>query len=210
VALREQQKRNFLTTLFLAQGVPMLLHGDELGRTQHGNNNAYCQDNEISWVDWERARDFEHLTDFVARLSALRREHPVFRRRRFFHGRQLRGQGVEDIAWLQPSGEPMSDEDWDNGYAKSLGVFLNGNGIRELDARGERITDDSFLVLFNAHHEPMTFTLPSDTSYGEAWTVVLDTAAPLLDEAADEPRSAKAGGTVDAEARSVVVLLKTL
>ena len=209
IALREQEKRNFLTTLFLAQGVPMLLHGDELGRTQHGNNNAYCQDNEISWVDWDRAREFEHLTDFVVRLSALRREHPVFRRRRFFHGRQLRGQGVEDIAWLQPSGEPMSDEDWDNGYAKSLAVFLNGNGIRELDSRGERITDDSFLLLFNAHHEPMAFTLP-DASYGEAWTVVLDTAAPLLDEAADEPRSAKADGSIDAEARSVVVLLKTL
>jgi isoamylase len=209
VALREQEKRNFLTTLFLAQGVPMLLHGDELGRTQHGNNNAYCQDNEISWVDWDRAREYEHLTDFVARLSTLRRDHPVFRRRRFFHGRQLRGQGVEDIAWLQPSGEPMSDEDWDNGYAKSLAVFLNGNGIPEVDSRGERITDDSFLVLFNAHHEPMTFTVP-DASYGEAWTVVLDTAAPLLDEAADEPRGAKAGGTLDAEARSVVVLLKTL
>ena len=209
VALREQSKRNFLTTLFLAQGVPMLLHGDELGRTQHGNNNAYCQDNEISWVDWERAREFEHLTDFVARLSTLRREHAVFRRRRFFHGRQLRGQGVEDIAWLQPSGEPMSDEDWDNGYAKSLAVFLNGHGIPEVDARGERITDDSFLVLFNAHHEPMTFTVP-DTSYGEAWTVLLDTAAPLLDEAADEPRTAKACATIDAEARSVVVLIRTL
>ncbi len=209
VALREQQKRNFLTTLFLAQGVPMLLHGDELGRTQHGNNNAYCQDNEISWVDWERAREFEHLTDFVVRLSALRREHAVFRRRRFFHGRQLRGQGVEDIAWLQPSGEPMSDEDWENGYAKSLAVFLNGNGIPEVDARGERITDDSFLLLFNAHHEPMAFTMP-DASYGEAWTVVLDTAAPLLDESADEPRGVKAAGTFDAEPRSIVVLIKTL
>jgi glycogen operon protein len=209
VALREQSKRNFLTTLFLAQGVPMLLSGDELGRTQHGNNNAYCQDNEISWVDWDRAREFEHLTEFVIRLAALRREHPVFRRRRFFHGRQLRGQGVEDIAWLQPSGEPMSDEDWDNGYAKSLAVFLNGKGIPELDSRGERITDDSFLLLFNAHHEPMTFTVP-DASYGEAWSVLLDTAAPLLDEAADEPRSAKADGTLDAEARSVVVLQRTL
>jgi isoamylase len=209
VALREQQKRNFLTTLFLAQGVPMLLSGDELGRTQHGNNNAYCQDNDISWVDWDRAREFEHLTDFVVRLSALRREHPVFRRRRFFQGRQLRGSHLEDIAWLQPSGEPMADEDWDNGYAKSLAVFLNGNGIPELDSRGERITDDSFLLLFNAHHEQMTFTVP-EASYGEAWTVVLDTAAPLLDEAADEPRSAKAGGTIEAEARSIVVLLRTL
>jgi glycogen operon protein len=209
VALREQQKRNYLTTLFLAQGVPMLLHGDELGRTQHGNNNAYCQDNEISWVDWDRAREFDHVTDFVVRLTALRRNHPVFRRRRFFHGRQLRGQGVEDIAWLQPSGEPMSDEDWENGYAKSFSVFLNGNGIPELDSRGERITDDSFLLLFNAHHEPMTFTMP-DATYGEAWTVLLDTAAPLFDEASDEPRSAKADGTIHADPRSVVVLRRTL
>jgi isoamylase len=187
----------------------MLLNGDELGRTQHGNNNGYCQDNEISWVDWDRAREFEHLTDFVTRLAALRREHVVFRRRRFFHGRQLRGQGVEDIAWLQPSGEPMSDEDWENGYAKSLTVFLNGNGIPELDSRGERITDDSFLLLLNAHHEPMPFTMP-DASYGEAWTVLLDTAAPTLDETSDEPRGAKADGTFDADARSIVVLLRTL
>jgi isoamylase len=209
VALREQQKRNYLTTLFLAQGVPMLLHGDELGRTQGGNNNAYCQDNEISWVDWERAREFEHLTDFVARLSALRQEHPVFRRRRFFQGRPLRGSNVGDIAWHQPSGEPMTDEDWENGYAKSLTVFLNGNGIPELDRRGERIRDDSFLLLFNAHHEQLTFTIP-DAGYGEAWTVTLDTAAPLLDDAAVEPRTAKAAGTIDVEPRSVMVLIRTL
>jgi glycogen operon protein len=205
ISLREQEKRNFLTTLFLSQGVPMLLHGDELGRTQGGNNNAYCQDNELSWVDWDRARDFEHLTDFVTRISALRREHPVFRRRRFFQGRLLRGSHVEDIAWLQPSGEPMTDEDWDNGYAKSLAVFLNGSGIPELDQRGERITDDSFLILLNGHHETLTFTMP-DAGYGEAWNVVVDTAAPLLDLAVDEPRSAKAGGEIVAEARSVLVL----
>jgi glycogen operon protein len=205
IALREQEKRNFLTTLFLSQGVPMLLHGDELGRTQGGNNNAYCQDNEISWVDWDRARDFEHLTDFITRISELRRDHPVFRRRRFFQGRPLRGSNVEDIAWLQPSGEPMTDEDWDNGYAKSLAVFLNGSGIPELDARGERITDDSFLLLFNGHHESLSFTLP-DATYGEAWLTVLDTAAPLLDEATDAPRSVKAGGELDVESRSVLVL----
>ncbi|MDQ1695175.1 MAG: isoamylase, partial [Frankiaceae bacterium] len=165
----------------------------------------YCQDNELSWVDWDRARDFEHLTDFVTRISALRREHPVFRRRRFFQGRLLRGSHVEDIAWLQPSGEPMTDEDWDNGYAKSLAVFLNGSGIPELDQRGERITDDSFLILLNGHHETLTFTMP-DAGYGEAWNVVVDTAAPLLDLAVDEPRSAKAGGEIVAEARSVLVL----
>jgi isoamylase len=209
VALREQEKRNFLTTLFLAQGVPMLLHGDELGRTQGGNNNAYCQDNAVSWVDWERARDFDHLTDFVSMLAELRREHPVFRRRRFFQGRPLRGAGVEDIAWLQPSGEPMTDEDWDNGYAKSLGVFLNGGAIRESDSRGERITDDSFLLLFNGHYEQMSFTVP-DATYGEAWTVVVDTAAPLLDAAADLPRTAKPDADIAVEARSVLVLRRTL
>ena len=209
LALREQQKRNFLTTLFLAQGVPMLLHGDELGRTQGGNNNAYCQDNDVSWVDWNRARDFEHLTEFICRLSELRRSHPVFRRRRFFVGTPLRGARLEDIAWLQPSGEPMTEEDWENGYAKSLAVFLNGKAIHELDARGERIVDDSFLLLFNAHHEPLTFTMP-DASYGDVWNVVLDTAAPLLDDAVDGPRSVKAGTNFDVEGRSILVLRRAL
>ncbi len=205
VALREQQKRNFVATLFLSQGVPMLLHGDEMGRTQGGNNNAYCQDNEVSWLDWERSRDFDVLCEFTAHVAGIRREHPVFRRRRFFQGRPLRGSNVEDLAWLQPSGEPMTDEDWDNGFAKSLAMFLNGKGIRELDARGDQVVDDSFLVLFNAHDAPITFTLP-DESYGEAWRVVLDTAAPLYDTAVDEPRSAKALGEFDVEARSVVLL----
>jgi glycogen operon protein len=209
IALREQQKRNFITTLFLAQGVPMLLHGDEMGRTQGGNNNAYCQDNDVSWVDWERARTFDHLTEFVRRMATIRREHPVFRRRRFFQGRPLRGAHVEDIAWLQPSGEPMTDEDWDNGYARSLAVFLNGSAIRESDSRGERIIDDSFLLLFNAHHEPITFTIP-DATYGEAWTVEVDTAAPLFDVAAVVPRTAKPGGEFTAEGRSVLVLRRTL
>jgi isoamylase len=121
----------------------------------------------------------------------------------------LRGAGVEDIAWLQPSGEPMTDEDWDNGYAKSLGVFLNGGAIRESDSRGERITDDSFLLLFNGHYEQMSFTVP-DATYGEAWTVVVDTAAPLLDAAADLPRTAKPDADIAVEARSVLVLRRTL
>jgi isoamylase len=112
ISLRERQKRNFLVTLFLSQGVPMLLHGDELGRTQGGNNNAYCQDNETSWVDWDRAGDFEALTEFTARLAKLRRDHPVFRRRRFFQGRPVRGTNLEDIAWLTPVGAPMTDDEW--------------------------------------------------------------------------------------------------
>ncbi|TAL20410.1 MAG: glycogen debranching enzyme GlgX, partial [Frankiales bacterium] len=205
IALREQQKRNFLTTLFLSQGVPMVLHGDELGRTQQGNNNVYAQDNELAWVDWERAKDFEVLTEFVSRLAKLRREHPVFRRRRHFQGRPVKGSAVEDIGWFTPSGDEMSDDDWDSGFAKSVTVFLNGDGIREPDARGERVTDDSFFLLFNGHHEPISFTLP-DLGAGERWQVEVDTAAPMLGDV--EPQSAKTGEPLEVEARSVQVLRK--
>ncbi|MGH8970481.1 MAG: glycogen debranching protein GlgX, partial [Actinomycetes bacterium] len=201
-SLRERQKRNLITTLFLSQGVPMLLHGDELGRTQGGNNNAYCQDNEIAWVDWSEARDNWSLTDFTEAVSRLRREHPVFRRRRFFHGNPNRaGDEVGDIAWFTPAGEHMSPGDWQVGFARSLAVFLNGEAIAEPDARGERIHDDSFLMLFNAHHEDMDFSLPKEV-YGERWEVVVDTAAPMV---ADRP-SARAGEPISVEARSILVL----
>jgi isoamylase len=202
IALRERQKRNFLTTLFLSQGIPMLLGGDELGRTQGGNNNGYAQDNEISWYDWERARHHDVLLDFTKRLSALRHEHPVFRRRRFFQGRPLRGSDVADIGWFRPDGAAMDDDDWESGFAKSLMVYLNGDTIPEPDARGERIVDDSFFLLFNAHHEPIQFTLP-EGEYGDAFEVVVDTAQPLPGV---EDRRAKPGTPVDVEARSVVVL----
>jgi isoamylase len=205
VALREQQKRNFLATLFLSQGVPMLLHGDEMGRTQDGNNNVYAQDNELSWVDWSRARDFEVLTEFTAQVSRLRREHPVFRRRRFFSGRPASDSDIEDIAWFTPSGDPMSDEDWDSGYARSLLVFLNGDGIREPDARGEPVKDDSFFLIFNAHSDASDFVLP-DVGVAERWTVAVDSAAPMLDEA--ETRTFKTGEPVEVEGRSVLVLRK--
>ena len=203
IALREQQKRNFLTTMMLSQGVPMLLHGDELGRTQQGNNNVYAQDNELSWIDWERARDFEVLTDFTARLAALREEHPVFRRRRFFKGRPVKGTHIDDIGWFTPDGEWMSEEDWDSGFAKSLSVFLNGEGIREPDTRGERVTDDSFFLLFNGHYEAMPFTLP-DIGAGERWDVAIDTAAPMRDQA--EGRAFKTGEPIEVDARSILVL----
>ena len=203
VALREQQKRNFLTTLFLSQGVPMVLHGDELGRTQGGNNNVYAQDNELAWIDWDRAKDFEVLTHFVAKLAELRRDHPVFRRRRFFNGRPVRGTEIEDIAWFTPAGDGMDQDDWDSGFAKSVAVFLNGDGIREPDARGERLKDDSFFLLFNAHHEAMEFALP-DLGVGERWEVAVDTAAPMLGDV--EPRSAKTGDPVQVDARSIQVL----
>ena len=205
VVLREQQKRNMLTTLFLSQGVPMLLHGDELGRTQLGNNNVYAQDSELSWIDWERAKDFEVLTDFIARLSQLRRDHPVFRRRRHFRGRVVKGSTIEDIGWFTPAGEWMSEDDWESGFARSVAVFLNGDAIREPDARGEPVVDDSFFLLFNGHYENIDFTLP-DLGAGEAWDVVIDTAAPLLDDA--EPRTVKTGAAIEVDARSVLVLKK--
>ncbi len=205
VALREQQKRNFLTTLFLSQGVPMLLHGDELGRTQGGNNNVYAQDNPLAWIDWERAKDFEFLTEFVAKLSRMRHDHPVFRRRRHFKGRISKGSALEDIGWFTPTGDWMTDEDWDSGFARSVAVFLNGEAIREPDSRGEPVTDDSFFLLFNGHYESISFCLP-DLGAGERWAVEIDTHAPLLDTA--DLRSVKTGEAVDVEARSVLVLKK--
>ncbi|GII75199.1 glycogen operon protein GlgX homolog [Sphaerisporangium rufum] len=201
-ALREQQKRNFLATLFLSQGVPMLSHGDELGRTQQGNNNAYCQDNEISWVDWSDVRENWLLLEFSQRLARLRRDHPVFRRRRFFFGRAVRGSGDEltDIAWLTPGGSEMTDGDWQNGYAKSLCVFLNGEAITEPDRRGRRIVDDSFLLMFNAHHDLIDFTIPKD--FGDVWVPEIDTAVPIEVDA----RLYRAGEQVPVAGRSVRVL----
>ncbi|HJT04590.1 MAG TPA: glycogen debranching protein GlgX [Pseudonocardiaceae bacterium] len=205
VALRERQKRNMLTTLLLSQGVPMLAHGDELGRTQYGNNNVYCQDSKISWVDWDDARQHSVLTEFTAALTRLRAAHPVFRRRRFFQGRPIRGSNIEDIAWLRPDGQQMSDEDWNAGFAKTVGIFLNGRGIPDRDALGERITDDSFLLLINAYHRPITFTLP-DATYGGSWEIVVDTADPLLANARRRQRDAVAGGRLRVQARAMLVL----
>ena len=173
-ALRARQKRNLLGTLLLSQGVPMLLAGDELGRTQRGNNNAYCQDNEISWLDWEPADERTVLVAFVQCVIALRRAHPVFRRRDFFHGRPLRGRDVKDILWLKPDGAEMTEEEWDQHFARCLGVYLAGEALTETDRRGRPVVDANFLILFNAHHEPIPFTLPD---LGRAaWRGVLDTA----------------------------------
>ena len=158
--LRERQKRNFIATLLLSQGVPMIAHGDELGRTQQGNNNVYCQDDELSWIDWADARENEVLTEFTARLVAMRQAHPVFRRQRFFQSRAIRGSSINDIAWLRPDGQQMSDDDWNGGRAQSLAIFLNGEGIPDRDEVGERVIDDSFLLLVNASPHQMTFTLP--------------------------------------------------
>jgi isoamylase len=200
--LRERQKRNFLATLLLSQGVPMIAHGDELGRTQGGNNNVYCQDNEISWVDWADARHHDVLTQFTAALNKLRADHPVFRRRRFFRGRPVPGTKVPDIAWLRRDGEPMTQQDWTAQSGMTMTVFLNGNGIWERDALGEPIVDDSFVLLFNPLGEKVTFTLPP-RAYGRAWEIVVDTADPLL---AARKRVTKAGGTLEVDGHSMTVL----
>jgi glycogen operon protein len=204
VALRARQQRNFLATLMLSQGVPMLLGGDEIGRTQRGNNNAYCQDNEISWYDWLQVDD--GLLQFTRRLIRLRRRHPVFSRRRWFQGRSIHGSDVSDIGWFTAGGTEMSADDWKAGFAKSLAVFLNGQAIPASDERGERVVDDSFYVMFNAHHEPLDFRLPP-ADWGLRWTMVLNT-NDTGDEMSEERlgREFEAGDTVNVVEWSLVLL----
>ncbi|HEY3747985.1 MAG TPA: glycogen debranching protein GlgX [Pseudonocardiaceae bacterium] len=203
--LRARQRRNMLASLLLSQGVPMLLHGDEIGRTQDGNNNAYCQDSELSWVDWSLAAENEGLVDFVASLTAFRKEHPVFRRRRFFAGKPIgRGEELGDIAWFTPSGEEMKEQNWDDGFGKAIAVFLNGEGITDLDQRGEPVVDDSFLMAFNAHYENIEFTLPGKT-YGTEWAVVVDTTTGEVVTESNKD-TVPAGGGLTVTARSLVVL----
>ena len=202
VALRERQKRNFLATLLLSQGVPMITHGDELGRTQRGNNNVYCQDNEISWVDWDDARNQDVLTRFTAQLTALRAAHPIFRRRRFFTGDVVGDAKVSDIAWLRRDGEAMTEADWSTTSGMTMTVFLNGRGIPERNALGEPISDDSFLLLFNPRGDRVSFRLPG-RDFGRTWEVVVNTADPLL---AARRRTAKAGAQVDVQGHTLVVL----
>jgi isoamylase len=195
VSLRRRQQRNFLATLLLSQGATMVLGGDESGRTQGGNNNAYCQDNEISWHDWNRPD--EELADFTRRLIALRRDHPVLRRRRYLRGRPVGGS--TELGWCKPDGVEMSDDDWDAGFAHSVGLFHNGQAIADRDPRGQRVTDDSFLLLFNAHHEPIDWTLPK--KWGQYWEPVFDTAGHV-----PEGTLFASGGTLVVADRSVVVL----
>ncbi|TMB05252.1 MAG: glycogen debranching protein GlgX, partial [Deltaproteobacteria bacterium] len=198
-ALRARQQRNFLTTLLLSQGVPMISGGDEIGRSQKGNNNGYCQDNELSWFDWENFD--ESLLNFTRNLIALRRKHRIFARRKWFQGRPLHGTGVKDIAWFTPQAKEMSEEDWKAGFAKSLGVFLNGDAIASTDMYGDRVTDDSFYFVFNAHHEPMQFTLP-DGSFAQNWLKLIDTnESPRRRDRRKGQQEFPAGGKIDVPPR---------
>ena len=203
VALRERQKRNMLATLLLSQGVPMLCSGDEMGRTQRGNNNAYCQDSEISWVDWTLNKPQQALLTFTRSLIALRQKHPVFRRRRFFQGRRIRGAEVKDLYWLRPDGKEMTDDDWAQGYVRCLGVRLAGDAMDEKDSKGRPLQDETFLVLLNAHHEPRPFTLPAHKR-GVRWQPVFDTA--LYDRHGKPVTLLRGGDQYDLEARSLAVL----
>ena len=175
--LRQQQRRNFLVTLLLSQGVPMLVMGDEMGRSQGGNNNAYCQDNEVSWLDWGLKSENEAFLDFTRQLIDFHRKHPIFRRRKWFQGRAIHGSGVHDIGWFNPDGGSMTEEQWNDGYTKAICIFLNGEEIATPGSQGERIIDNHFLLFFNAHAEALDFTIPPGLQEWE-WLTIIDTTKP--------------------------------
>jgi glycogen operon protein len=203
-ALRARQKRNFLATLLLSQGVPMILAGDELGRTQQGNNNAYCQDNEIGWVNWDNIDSHRELIAFLKKVIFLRQNHPVFRRRNFFQGRSIKGVGVKDILWLRPDGREMTDQEWTQEHARTLGVFLSGSAVDEIDERGQLITDDNFVLLMNAHHEQVPFTLPTVAS-SMTWMTIIDTS---LESACSPGTTYEAMTNYSLQARSLALLVE--
>ncbi len=200
---RAQQKRNFLTTLLLSQGVPMLLAGDEFGRTQNGNNNAYCQDNEISWVDWKMDSHGKALLDFVGRLVQLRKEHPVFHRRHFFQGRHIMGANVKDIFWLRPDGEEMTDKEWNLHHARCLGLLLHGDAIEEHDERGRKIRDDTFLLCLNADAQTVRFRMPKHMGIAR-WGVEIDTC--FVDGRRADRRTFNTGEAYPLQGRSTALL----
>ncbi|HEX2213116.1 MAG TPA: glycogen debranching enzyme, partial [Mycobacterium sp.] len=192
-------------TLMVSQGTPMISHGDEIGRSQGGNNNVYCQDSEISWMDWSLCETNADLLEFTRRVTGLRTRHPVFRRRRFFEGKPIRTRGeVRDIAWLTPAGEEMTPEDWGSGLGKCVAVFLNGEAIPTPNERGERVVDDSFLLCFNAHDHPQDFITPAG-DYAKEWTAALDTA----EASGATDLVIRAGEKISLQARSLLVMRKT-
>jgi glycogen operon protein len=173
IQLRERQKRNLIATLFLSQGVPMLSAGDEMGRTQGGNNNAYAQDNEISWLDWDLDERRRAQLEYTRRVIALRARHPVLRRRKFYQGKKIRGSDVPDVTWLRPDGRAMTDDEWGAGWNRSMGVMLGGEALGEVDENGDLVVDDTLLLLINAHTQAVQFHLPGETD--EQWDVLIDT-----------------------------------
>src|SRR5712671_590692 len=204
LALRAKQKRNFLATLFLSQGVPMMYAGDAMGHTQMGNNNAYCQDNEISWLNWGLQPQDRDLLAFVQRMINLRKRHPVFRRRRFFQGRPIKGENIKDVLWLNSKGGEMSEDEWRDAEARCLGMFLAGQGLAETDERGRKIGDENFLLLLNAHHEDVPFILPA-VHPGSRWVAWMDTSRDDGLRGADTHDS---GATYPLQARSMVILME--
>ena len=206
VQLRARQKRNLLATLVLSEGVPMLLAGDEFGRTQTGNNNGYCQDNEMSWVDWRLAEENPDIIAFVQRLLKIRRAHPSFRRRSFFQGRPIRGAAVKDITWLSPNGNEMTDEEWSKAFARCLGMFLAGDALGEDDDRGLPLRDDDFIVLLNAHHDQIDIIIPASPAAG-IWNVVVDTSR--SDGGYADQRTFSAGGRFPLQGRSLALLIRS-
>ncbi|MFW9175982.1 glycogen debranching protein GlgX [Corynebacterium amycolatum] len=206
LSLRSRQHRNFLTTLLLSQGTPMISHGDEMGRGQKGNNNVYCQDNRLSWVDWNQTRTNSELVEYTQFLTELRAEHPVFRRRRFLRGGPLGAETDDrDIAWLTYEGRVMTTDDWNFDFGKSLMVWLNGDAITEPDRRGHRIEDDSFLLCFNAHHEDIMFQIPG-TEYAHSWEVIIDTTE--ITGRPTRERIVEPEGELRVPARSTIVLIE--
>ena len=205
LALRSKQMRNILATLFLSQGTPMIAHGDEIGRTQRGNNNVYCQDSELSWMDWSLCQTNGDLLEFTRKVVKFRKSHPVFRRRRFFEGTPIRtAAAARDIAWLTPAGKEMDPEDWETGLGQCVAVFLNGQAIPAPNERGERVVDDSFLLCFNSHDETQDFVAPQG-DYAQQWTADLDTADPT----GSTDFVVSAGEKISLQPRSVLVLRKT-
>jgi glycogen operon protein len=199
--LRARQRRNFMATLMLSQGVPMINGGDEFGHSQRGNNNAYCQDNELTWYNWEFDKDQRQFLEFTRRLIAFRKRHPVLNRRTFFQGRRIRGSEIKDIAWFSSSGREMTDEEWTADHVRSMGMRLSGDAIEETDEDGRPIADETLLVLLNAHHETVPFVLPAHRA-GTRWIMVLDTARD-----GERPRNhlERGGRAYDLQARSFAV-----
>jgi glycogen operon protein len=199
IKLREQQKRNFFTTLLVSQGTPMILSGDEISRTQKGNNNAYCQDNEITWTNWELDENMRKLLKFVRKLIAFRKNHPILHKRKFFQGRPIRGLGIKDIMWLKPDGNEMNDDEWNNAHAKTLGMFLAGKGLQDMDEEGRYLHDSDFLIFFNAHHEDIDFKVPELNEFKQKYYLFVDTSN------GEDLKYVCSGDTYKVKARSISV-----